>query len=84
MSVLLFYSFTVAEIGENASDARRSEHVNVAVLWYAKWARAVNNDADGVLSPIGLAMGFHLFLPNTAVKPIYVESTCLETSWEDR
>ena len=39
-----------AEIGENASDARRDEHVNGAVHVVREVSARRSNDADGVLS----------------------------------
>jgi len=63
VSVLFFVSyFLVAEIGENATDARRDEHVSPNCTSVREASARRSNDADGVLSPIGL--------PNTVVKPI--------------
>ena len=54
--------FVVPETGENAPDARRSEHVKSNSTSVREASARSDNDADGVLSPIEV--------PNTAVKPI--------------
>ena len=66
----------VPEIGEDAPDARRDEHVSLSSTSVREASARRSNDADGVSSPIEV--------PNTVVKPLYAESTCLETGWEDR